>query len=101
MSVETSVFGAEFVTMKQVKDALRGLGCKLRMLVVHNTSRLGSVFKKKSSSVCYYAMHKSVAMGESLVGHYLAKRILMMKVLYGQKRRYLAVNILYNFHYNH
>ena len=54
-TVERSVFGTEFFTMKQGIDALRGLRCKLRMMgipisgpsfiygdnmsVVHNTSR--------------------------------------------------------------
>ena len=58
-TVETSVFGAEFVTMKQSIDALRGLRYKMRMMgtsisglsyiygenmsVVHNTSRSESV----------------------------------------------------------
>ena len=31
-TVETLVFGAEFVTMKQGIDAVRGLRCKLRMM---------------------------------------------------------------------
>ena len=63
-TVETLVFGAEVVTIKQGIEALRGLRCKLRMmgilisssscilgnnmLVVHNTSRPESVFRKKA-----------------------------------------------------
>ena len=63
-TVETLVFGAEFVTMKQGIDALQGLRYKLRMMgipisgpsyiygenmsVVHNTSRPESVLRKKS-----------------------------------------------------
>ena len=84
-TVETSVLGAAFVTMKQGKNVLKGLRYKLRMMdisisgssyingdnksVVHNTSRPESVFRKKSNSVCYHEVHESVAVGESLVGH--------------------------------
>ena len=73
-TVETSVFGAKFVTMKQGIDALRGLRHKLRMRgipisrpsyiyednmpVVHNTSKQESVLRKKSNSVCYNAAHE-------------------------------------------
>ena len=71
--------------MKQGMDALRGLRYKLRMMsilistppyiygdntsVVHNASRPESVLRKKSNAGCYHAVHESVAMGESLVGH--------------------------------
>ena len=67
-TVETSVFGADFVDMKQGIDALRGLKYRLRMMgiqifspshicednmsVVHNTSTPESVLRKKSNSVC-------------------------------------------------
>ena len=82
-AVETSVLGTEFVAMKQGINTLQGLRYKLRMMgipiscpsyiygdnmsVVHNTSRPESVLRKKSNSVCYHAVHQSVAMGESLV----------------------------------
>ena len=82
-TVETLVFGTEFVAMKQGIDALRALRYKLRMLgipifgpsyvyddnisVVHNKSRLESVLRKKSNSVCYHTVHESVAMGDSLL----------------------------------
>ena len=62
-TVETSVFGAEFVAMKQSIYALQGLRYKLRMMgiptlgplyiygdnmsVVHNTSRAESVLRQK------------------------------------------------------
>jgi len=84
-TIETSVFGAEFVAMKQGMEALRGLRYKLRMMgvsvsgpsyiygdnmsVIHNTQRPESTLKKKSNSVCYHAVRESVAMGESLTGH--------------------------------
>ena len=88
-TVETPVFGNEFVAMKQGIDALKGLRYKLRMMgipmyspsyiygdnmsVVNNKSRPESVLRKKSNSVCYHAVHESVAMGESLVGHIPSK----------------------------
>ena len=112
-TVETSVFGTEFVAMKQCIDALQGLRYKLRMMgapisgpsyvygdkmsVIH-TSRPESVLRKKSNSVCYHAVHESVTMGESLVGHIPSKENiadLLTKVLHGHKRRYLVRNILY------
>ena len=73
-TLETSVFGAEFVTMKQSTDALRCLRYKLWMMgipitspsliycdnmtVVHDTSRPQSVVQKKSKSVCYHSVHE-------------------------------------------
>jgi hypothetical protein len=84
-TIETSVFGAEFVAMKQGMEALPGLRYKLQMmgvailgpsyiygdnmLVIHNTQRPESVLKKKSNSICYHAMRKAVAMGECVTGH--------------------------------
>ena len=119
-TVESSVFGTEFVAMKQGIDALRGLRYKLMMMgipisgpsytygdnmsVVHNTSRPKSVLRKKSNSVYYHTLYKSVAMRESVVGHILSKENatdLRIKVLYGQKRRYLVSNVLYDRHDNH
>ena len=62
-TIETSVFGAEFVAMKQGMECLRGLRYKLRMMgvavsgpsyiygdnmsVIHNTQRPESMLKKK------------------------------------------------------
>jgi hypothetical protein len=84
-TIETSVFGAEFVAMKIGMESLRGLCYKLRMMgvgisgpsymygnnmsVIHNTQRPESLLKKKSNSICYHAIRESVAMGESLTGH--------------------------------
>ena len=78
-TIETSVFGADFVSMKQVMEALRGLRYKLwimgvriigptfvygnNSLVIHNTQRPESTLGKKSNSICYQAMRESVAMG--------------------------------------
>ena len=74
------------------------------MSVVHNISRPESVLRKKSNLVCYHTVHKSVAMGEHLVGHIPSKESvadLMTKVLYGQKRRYLVSSILYDINNDH
>ena len=70
-TVDSSVFGAEFVATKQGIDALRGLRYKFRMMgipisshsyifgdnvsVVHNTPRPESVLRKKNNSVCYHS----------------------------------------------
>jgi hypothetical protein len=84
-TIETSVFGAEFVAMKNGIEYLRGLRYKLRMMgvdisgpsyiygdnmsVIHNTQRPESVLKKKSNAICYHAIREAVAMGECLTGH--------------------------------
>jgi hypothetical protein len=84
-TVESSVFGAECVAMKNGIETYRGLRYKLRMMdvslsgptfvygenmsVVHNTHRPESVLKKKSNSLCYHMARESAAMGESIVGH--------------------------------
>ena len=94
-TIETSVFGAEFVSTKHGIDTLRHLRYKLRMIdipisspsyiygddvsVVHNKSRQESVLRKKSNSVCYHAVCESMAMGESL---YTSKRMLVGKIFY-------------------
>ena len=67
------------------------------MSVAYNTSRPESVLKTKSNSVCYHALHVSVAMGKFLVGHIPSSENnadLMANVTYGQKRSYLGRNIL-------
>ena len=81
-TIETSVFGAEFVTMKMGVETLCTIQNKLRMmgipiseasyvygdnmLVIHNTSETESTFKKKCNIIAYHAIHQSVAVGESL-----------------------------------
>jgi hypothetical protein len=39
------------------------------MSVIHNTQQPELTLKKKSNSVFYHVIHKSVAMSESLTGH--------------------------------
>jgi hypothetical protein len=78
-TVESSVFGAEFVAIKNGIETTRGLPYKLRMMgvtidsppyvygnnisVVHNTQRPESVLKKKISAICKHAVRESAAMG--------------------------------------
>ena len=53
---------------------------------------------------CYYAVHESVVMGDSLVRHIPSKKNvseLMTKALYGHERIYLVSNILYDSHEDH
>jgi len=115
-TIETSVFGAEFVAMKQGMEALRGLRYKLRMMgiplsgpsylygdnmsVIHNTQRPESTLKKKSNSICYHAVRESVAMGESLTAHIRTSENpadLATKILAGgQKRDYLVGKLLFD-----
>jgi hypothetical protein len=82
---ETSVFGAEFVAMKHGIKTLRRLRYKIRMMgiplsgptyiygdnksQVTKSSRPESTLKKNCNSICYHAIHESVAMGETLLMH--------------------------------
>ena len=81
-----------------------GISCLLYiygniMLVIHNTQRPESMLKKKSNSIYYHAVFNSGAMRESLTGHIgMNKNVsnIATKVLYGQKRRYLVSQLIYN-----
>jgi hypothetical protein len=84
-TVQASVFGSEFVAMKNLIETTQGLRYKLSMMgvtidgptyvyggnmsVVHNTQRPESVLKKKSKAICYHAVWDSAAMGESIIVH--------------------------------
>ena len=115
-TIETSVFGSEFVAMKQGVEACRGLRYKLRMMgvpvdgpnyvygdnmsVIHNTSSPSSTLKKKSNQICYHAVRESVAMGESRTGHVDSKNnladIATKLVPAGQLREHLVSRILHD-----
>ena len=105
-TIETSVFGAEFVALKNGMECLRGLRYKLRMMgvpisgpsyiygdnmsVIKNTQTPESTLNKKSNAICYHFCRESVAMGESLTAHIPTNENvadLATKVLYGEKRR--------------
>jgi hypothetical protein len=115
-TVESSVFGAEFVAMKNGIETTRGLRYKLRMMgvaidgptyvygdnmsVVHNTQRPESVLKKKSNAICYHAVRESAAMGESIIGHIPSVNnpadICTKAVPGGQKRDHLIGLLLHD-----
>ena len=118
--IETTVFSIDFFAMMQSIDALRGLRYKLRMMdifisspsyiyganmsAVHNTSRPESACRKKSTSVCYHAVHESVSINEFLVGHITSKKNvldLMKEAIYGQQQKCLDKILLYDVHDDH
>jgi hypothetical protein len=84
-TIETSVFGAEFVAMRTGMEVCRALRYKLRMMgisieestycygdnmsIIHNTQRPGSVLGKKSNSICYHFCQEVVAMGKAMTSH--------------------------------
>jgi hypothetical protein len=84
-TIDSSLFGAEFVTMKHGIEKLRGLCYKLCMMgipltgpsyiftdnksQVTNLTIPESTLKKKCNSICYHAVQESVAMGESFIAH--------------------------------
>jgi hypothetical protein len=119
-TIESSVFGAEFVAMKLGMEALQGIRYKLRMIgvfiagptyvygdnmsVIHNIQRPESTLKKKNLSICYYTVRKAVAMGEILTSHVQTKNNLsdfMTKVSYQQKWHHLVVSILFDIYDDH
>jgi hypothetical protein len=115
-TAESSVFGAEFVAMKNGIETCRGLRYKLRMMVmassgptfvygekmtvVHNTQRSESVLKKKSNSICYHAVRESAVMGESIIRHVPSvdnpADICTKVVTGGQKRNHLIRLLLHD-----
>ena len=115
-TIETSVFGAEFVAMKHGVETLRGIRYKLRMMgvpldgpsyvygdnmsVINNTQKPESVLKKKSNSICYHAIREAVAMGEILTTHIATGENvadLATKVIMNQpKRDHLIGKLLFN-----
>jgi hypothetical protein len=119
-TIETSVFGAEFIAMKHRIEKLQGLCYKLCMMgipltgpsfiyadkksQVTNSTIPESTLKKKCNSICYHAVQESVAMGESLITHIDSEdnlSDLMTKVTRGGKRRRLVGNILYDIYDDH
>jgi hypothetical protein len=115
-TVESSVFGAEFVAMKNGIETCRGMRYKFRMMgvvlsgptfvygdnmsVVQNTQRPESVLKKKSISICYHAVCESAAMLESISGHVPSventANICTKVVPGGQKRNHLIRLLLHD-----
>jgi hypothetical protein len=119
LTIETSVFGAEFVAMKHGVETLRGLRYKVRMMgipltgpsyiygdnksQVTNSSRLESTLKKKCNSICYHAIRESVAMGESLITHIKTDDNLsdfLTKTTSGAKRHKLVSEVVHDIYDN-
>jgi len=119
-TIESSVFGAEFVALKVGIETLRGIRYKLRMMgvplsgpscilgdnmsVVKNSQAPHSVLTKKCNSVCYHAVREAVAMGECLVRHIRSENNLadfLTKLLTGIKRTRLVSRVLYNIYDDH
>jgi hypothetical protein len=119
-TIETSVFGAEYVAMKQGIERLRGIRYKLRMMgipvtgpsyvygdnksAITNSTKPESTLNKKNNSICYHAVRESVAMGESLLTHIPTAdnwSDLMTKVTFGAKRRKLVGGLLYDIFDDH
>ena len=117
-TIETSVFGAEFVAMKVGFEASRSMRYKLRMMgvpieeptyvygdnmsVIHNTQKPESVLKKKSNSICYHYIRECIAMGEALTAHIRSEDnpadICTKLIPGGEKRNRIVDNILYFAH---
>jgi hypothetical protein len=114
-TIETSVFGSEFVVMKHGIEKLWGLRYKCRMMgipisgplyvygnnksAITNSTQPESTLQKKSNSICYHAVRESVAMGETLLTHVLTGynlADLLTKPLFGKKHQRLVHDILYN-----
>jgi hypothetical protein len=115
-TVETSVFGAEFVAMKQGIEAARGLRYKLRMMgvpvdepvyvygdnmsVITNTQNPESTLKKKSNSICYHFIREVVAMGEALTAHIRSEdnpADICTKLIPGGEKRNRLANLILHF----
>jgi hypothetical protein len=114
-TIETSVFGAEFVAMKVGFETCRGLRYKLRMMgvpidepvycygdnmsVIQNTQNPESTLKKKSNSICYHFIRESIAMGEAMTAHIRSEDnpadICTKLIPGGEKRNRIVSNILY------
>ncbi len=114
-TIETSLFGAEFIAMKHGIKMLRGLRYKIHMMriplsgptyifgdnksQVTNSSRPESTLKKKCNPIFYHTIHKSVAMGETLLMHIRTGENLayfLTKVTSGAKCRKLVSGVVHD-----
>jgi hypothetical protein len=118
-TIETSVFGAEFVAMKHGIETLRGLRYKIRMMgiplseptyiygdnksQVTNSPRPESNLKKKCNSICYHAIRESVAMGETQLTHIRTGENLadfLTKTTNGTERRKLVSGVAHDIYHD-
>jgi hypothetical protein len=115
VTIDTSVFGAEFIAMKHGIKTLRGLRYKIRMMgiplsgptciyggnksQVTNSSRPKSTLKKKCNSICYHAIRELVAMSETLLTHIRTGENLAdfsTKTVSGAKHRKLVSGVVHD-----
>jgi hypothetical protein len=113
--VESSVFGADGVAMKNGIETWSAPRYKLRMMgvtlsgptyvygdnmsVVHNTQWPKSVLKKKSNYIFYHKVRKSAAMVESSIVHapYVDNTAdIVTKVVPGGQKRNHLIRLLLN-----
>jgi hypothetical protein len=114
-TIETSVFGAEFVAMKHGIKMLRGRRYKICMMRIPlsgltyiygynksqgtNSSRPKLTLTKKCNSICYCAIRELVAMGETLLMHIRTGENLadfLTKTTSGAKRRRLVSGVVHD-----
>ena len=90
-TIETSMFGSEFVAMNIFMETIRGIRYNLsmmgvpisgplyiygdNMLRIHNTQLPESTLKNKSNSIFYHNVCEYGAMGDSLTGYVGTKKI--------------------------
>ena len=103
---ETSTYGSELVAMKQAAEYVKGLRYKLRMFgipvnkpafilgdnqsVLCNTTKPGSMLKKKAHAVSYHFIRKVCAKDEcrtAYINTHLNPADLISTLLSGEKRR--------------
>ena len=69
------------------------------MSIILNTLKPESTLKEKCNAIAYHAIHKSVAIGELMMGHIRSEdnpAVLLTEVVIGQKRRHLVSLVLYD-----
>ena len=112
-TIDSSIFGDDFLPMKTGTETLRGLRYKLRIMdvkltgisyiygdnmsVINSTKRPESNLNKKNNPILYHAMRESVAMGESI--NYQIPTIfnladMLTKTLFGQKQRSMMEGVM-------
>ena len=109
------MFDVEFVAMKVGLETLHAIWYKLRIMgapisgpikiygddisVIHNTSKLKSILKKKCDAITYQAAHGSMTMRESWARHIRSEddpANLLTKVVTRQKSKHLVSLVLYD-----
>ena len=69
------------------------------MSVINNTSKPESTMRNKCNAIAYHAIHKSVAIRESLTGHIRSEdnpADLLTKVVTSYERKHFVLLVLYD-----